>query len=116
MSNVNNVNGAIVIDSSLEKNEMLKKKWESVHKTASAVSNVAKTGLIASLLSPFDFDGPIIEIISASVVALSFLAKKVSENRLKKLDDVDYDFLSEADREDLIYAANMASSARKGRR
>ena len=75
--------GAIVIDSTKEKNEELKKKWSKVNKISETLISISSSGFIISLLSPFDFEGPVIEIVTAAVAAVGFILKKVSESKLE---------------------------------
>ena len=79
--------GAIVIDSTIEKNEELKKKWSKVNEVSKTLTSISSSGFIVSLLSPFDFEGPVIEIVTAAVAAVGFILKKVSESKLDKLEN-----------------------------
>ena len=83
----NKNSGVVVIDSSKEKNEKLKKKWSTINEISSGLTNISTSGFIVSLLSPFEFDGPIIEIVTAVLAALGFVMKKISESKLKKIDN-----------------------------
>ena len=91
--------GAIVIDSTKEKNEELKKKWSKVNKVSETLTSISSSGFIISLLSPFDFEGPVIEIVTAAVAAVGFILKKVSESKLNKLED---NILDNTDKDTLL--------------
>ena len=84
---VSQTTGAIVIDSDQDKIEKLKKKWTTINKVSSTISGVASSGFVVSLLSPFDFDGPIVEIVTAVVALVGFLGKMISKYRLEQLKD-----------------------------
>ena len=91
--------GAIVIDSTKEKNEELKQKWSKINKLSGTLTLISSNGFIISLLSPFDFDGPVIEIVTAAVAAVGFILKKVSESKLDKLED---NILDNTDKDTLL--------------
>ena len=98
--------GAVVIDSSKEKNEQLKKKWTKINKSSSEVSKLASSGFIVSILSPFEFDGPIIEIVTSVVAVVAFITKKVSEHKLNKLSDEQSELIDSDDKETLTTIAS----------
>lgn len=102
--------GVVVIDSSREKNEKLKKKWANVNKASSEVTKLASSGFFVSLLSPFDFDGPIVEIVTAVVAAVGFVLKKVSDFKLSKLDNETKKIIDEADKNTLNTIVNNVST------
>ena len=83
----NKNSGVVVIESSKEKNEKLKKRWTTVNEISNSLTGISTSGFIVSLLSPFDFEGPVIEIITAALAGIGFVMKKVSESKLKKLDN-----------------------------
>ena len=91
--------GAIVIDSTKEKNEELKKKWSKINKVSETLTSISSSGFIISLLSPFDFEGPVIEIVTAATAAVGFILKKVSESKLDKLED---NILDNTDKDTLL--------------
>ena len=68
--------GAIIVDSNKEEIEKLREKWVSINKVSTTVSSLATSGFKVSLLSPFDFEGPVIEIVTAVVAAVGFVGKK----------------------------------------
>lgn len=70
-----------------KKIEKLKKKWTTINNVSTAVSSIAGSGFIVSLLSPFDFDGPIIEIVTAVTALVGFLGKMISKYILEQLKD-----------------------------
>lgn len=79
--------GMIVVESSKEKNEKLRKKWTEIYKTSSEVTKLAGTGFVGSILSPFDFEGPVVEIATAVIAGVAFVTKKVAEYKLDKFAD-----------------------------
>lgn len=83
----NKNSGVIVIDSSKEKNEKLKKRWTTVNEISNVLTGISTSGFVVSLLSPFEFEGPIVEIVTAVLAGVGFIMKKVSESKLKKLDN-----------------------------
>lgn len=84
---VSETTGTIVIDADQEKIEKLKKRWTTVNNVSTAITNVAGTGFVASMLSPFDFDGPVVEIVTAVTALVGFLGKMISKYRLEQLKD-----------------------------
>lgn len=108
--------GIIVFDSSQEKNERLSKKWKGIHKTASNVAGLASTGFVTSLLSPFDFDGPVVEIVTAVVAAVAFVTKKVAEYKLDKFSDESTNVIDMADKETLGAITNNIGAVIGNRR
>jgi len=108
--------GAIVIDSDKEKVEMLKKRWSNVNKVSSTMTSLASSGFVISLLSPFEFDGPVVEIVTAVVAAVGFVMKKVSEVKLNKLDGEEKEIVSEADKSTLLTVTENLGQAVAHRR
>ena len=78
--------GVIIIDSSKEEIERIKTKWQKTENFGKVLSSVATPTLIITLLSPFDFEGPIAEIVSAVALATGFTLKKVANGKLKELE------------------------------
>ena len=77
--------GAVVIDSNAEEIAKLRarmKKGETLFK-------LGKSSLVVTLLSPFDFEGPIAEIISAVIAAVGFTMKKQAEVKINELTNSD---------------------------
>lgn len=108
--------GTIVIDSTKEKNNKLKARWKKIHEGANKVSQISSSGFIVSLLSPFDFDGPIIEIATAVVAGVSFVVKKVAESRLSALNGDKYEKLDSTDRQTIqTMATNIGHSVNRKR-
>lgn len=54
---VNTNTGAIVIDTSREKIDKLKKKWIKINKMSTNMTTIAGSGFLLTLLSPLDFEG-----------------------------------------------------------
>ena len=108
---MNSSNGVIVLDSTKEKNEELIKKWSKINKKSNEITSLASSGFIVSLLSPFDFEGPTLEIITAVVAAVGFIMKKTSEYKLNKLNNTDSKILDEQDRGNLLTIFSNLSKA-----
>ena len=66
------------------KQELAKKEkqYTTLKNVGEALSAFGTPVLIGSLLSPFDFDGPIIEIVSGVVLIAGTIMKKVAQNEL----------------------------------
>ena len=108
--------GIIVIDSTKEKNEKLKNKWSKINKKANELTSLASSGFIISMLSPFDFDGPIIEVVTAAVAAVGFVMKKVSENQLDKLANNSSKLIDDNDKENLLNIFGNLGNAYKSKK
>ena len=101
---MNNKNsGVVVIESSKEKNEKIKKRWSTVNEVSNTLTGISTSGFVVSLLSPFDFEGPVIEIITAALAGIGFVMKKVSQSKLKKLNVKD--LLDDDDKKTLVTVA-----------
>ena len=59
-----------------------------VNKIGTAMTTVASPTLVASLISPFDIDGPLIEIISGVVLVIGTLMKKFSADELEEIEAI----------------------------
>lgn len=84
---MNNEKVGIVIDSTPEKTEQLKKRWSNVKNLSNVGSGIFATGFIGSVLSPFDIEGPTVEIITAAGTLTCYVLGKIAENKLKELDE-----------------------------
>ena len=96
----NKNSGVVVIESSKEKNEKLKKRWTTVNEISNSLTGISTSGFVVSLLSPFDFEGPVIEMITAALAGIGFVMKKVSESKLEKLNIKD--LLDDVDKKTLV--------------
>ena len=103
--------GAIVIDSTEEKNAKLREKWSKINNVSSKLTTLSTSGFIISLLSPFDFEGPVAEIVTAVVAAVGFVMKKVSEHKLDKLGVSKGEFLDTEDKDALLTVTGNIGNA-----
>ena len=78
---MNNKKG-IVLESSNEEIEKLSRKWEKWEnrkKLGERLLKIGSSGFIVTLLSPFDFEGPLAEIATAVLAGTGFALKEFSE-------------------------------------
>ena len=71
--------------------EELKKKektFTTVNKVGNLLTKIGSPVFVGSLVSPFDIDGPTIEIISGIVLVIGTLMKKISADELEKLEAI----------------------------
>ena len=80
-------NGGIIIDMDIEKIEELKKKWKNVNKISSKMLDVSKVSFWISLLSPFDFDGPLIELMAGVISLVSLYLVKLSDKKIIEIEE-----------------------------
>ena len=78
-------NGTIIIESTKEKNEELKQKWQKINSISSKFLDAASISFWITLLSPFDLEGPLIEVVAAVVSAISLYLVKKSDKKLEEL-------------------------------
>ena len=88
---VENKKVGVVIDSTPEEIEALKEKWTTINNIAKKGESIMNSGLILSLLSPLDFEGPIIEIVTAVGTVACHSLNKFSQYKLDKLTQQDAD-------------------------
>lgn len=88
----NDLPETLVISESKENTEKIKSALEKkeefyvkLNKTGNVLTTVGKPVLIGSLLSPFDFEGPIIEIASAVTLSIGIIIKTIAKNELKEI-------------------------------
>jgi len=74
--------GTIVLDSIPDKNEKLREKWTNINNIAKVAGGLSSGGFVISLLSPFDIEGPLVEIITAVFAAGAFAVEKYSSNKI----------------------------------
>ena len=80
-------NGSAVIDSNPEEIAKLTKKWQKMQKTGERLYKFGTSGFVITLLSPFDFEGPVAEIVAAVVAAVGFGMKTIAKNKLANADE-----------------------------
>lgn len=66
-----------------EKAQTSKTVFECIYEAGDGITKVGSKVLIISLLSPFDFEGPVIEIVSAVTTGIGLLAKIVGKTGIK---------------------------------
>ena len=114
---MNNQNsGVLVIDADKEKIEKLKKRWSTVNKVSNVALTLSSSGFIVSLLSPFDFEGPVIEIVTAVLAGVGLVMKKVSEVKLNKLEGQAGEMVDNDDKKTLINITENIGHAISSRR
>ena len=80
-------NGGIIIDTDKEKIDVLRKKWKNINKISSKMLDASTVSFWITLLSPFDFDGPLIELISGVISIVSLYLVKISDKNLKEIEN-----------------------------
>ena len=66
-----------------EKAQTSKTVFECIYEAGDGITKVASKALIISSLSPFDFEGPVIEIVSAVATGIGLLTKIVGKTGIK---------------------------------
>ena len=77
---------AIVMDSNREEITDLSQKWQDKKRLGERIMKIGGSGFIISLLSPFDFDGPIVEIVTAVITAVGYGIKEFSEYKIDNIE------------------------------
>lgn len=106
--------GVIVMDASLEKIEKIKKRWKVVKNIGSILSKISTGGFIVSCLSPFDFEGPVVEIVTAVVAGVGFTLKCVAESKLGEFETKNQLDQTEQDALETV-SQNISAAVSKGR-
>lgn len=72
------------------KEELIKKEktFTTMNKVGNLLTQIGSPVFVGSLVSPFDIEGPTIEIISAVVLVVGTLMKKISLDELEKLEAI----------------------------
>ena len=72
------------------KEELAKKEknFQTMQKIGNVLTKIGSPVLVGSLVSPFDIEGPTVEIISAVVLVVGTIMKKVSKDELEKLEAI----------------------------
>jgi hypothetical protein len=70
-------------------------KYEKINDIGIILTNVATPGLAASLLSPFDIEGPIVEVICGIALIAGITMKSIAKNRLDRINAIKTDGTSE---------------------
>ncbi len=77
---------AVILDSNKEEITKLKRKWTTVKNIGDGILAFGTAGLVGSILSPFDFEGPVVEIVTGALAVGGFTLKKIGENRLAEIE------------------------------
>ncbi len=93
--------GAVIIDSNEEEIQRLTEKWKKVEKKAKKLINFGTSGAVITILSPFDFEGPVAEIVTTVIAAVGFIMKNVARNKLEELQNIESTGLSSKDTDEL---------------
>lgn len=69
--------------SEIEKAMKKEKRLKSLNKVGNTFTIIASPSLVASILSPFDFEGPIIEIVCAAALVVGVIMKSIARKGLQ---------------------------------
>ncbi len=64
----------------------LKEKIVKVNKSGKILSSISTVTFVGTLLSPFDFEGPIAEIASAILVATGSITVVITKNKINNIE------------------------------
>ncbi len=76
------------------------KKWKRIRNIGDGILKFGGAGFIGSVLSPFDFEGPIIELVTGIVAIIGFILKKTGESHLEDIEGVSSEW-NEKDKKEL---------------
>ena len=82
----------------IEKKEI--KKWKRLKNIGEGILAFGSAGFVGSVLSPFDFEGPVIEILTGLLAIGGFIAKKSGESHLEEIEGTSASW-NDKDREEL---------------
>ena len=71
-----------------EKLARKEKTCRTINKVGTVLTTIGSPALVASLISPFDFEGPVVEIISGIVLVAGTLMKKFSGDELEEIEAI----------------------------
>ena len=91
------------------------KKWKRIRNIGDGILKFGGAGFIGSVLSPFDFEGPIIEIVTAIVTVIGFILKKTGESHLEDIEGINSKW-NEADKKELNDIKNTIEETTKKRK
>ena len=77
----------IVLESSKEEIEQLTKKWKKRKNLGERLLKLGRNGFIVTVLSPFDFEGPVAEILTATIATVGYGLKELSEYNLDNIQE-----------------------------
>lgn len=64
------------------------KRCRTINKVGTVLTTIGSPVLVGSLISPFDFEGPVVEIISGIVLVAGTLMKKFSGDELEEIEAI----------------------------
>lgn len=64
------------------------KTCRTINKVGTVLTTISSPALVASLVSPFDIEGPLVEIISGVVLVIGTLMKKFSGDELEEIEAI----------------------------
>lgn len=72
------------------KEELQKKEktCRTINKVGTVLTTIGSPVLVGSLVSPFDIEGPLVEIISGIVLVIGTLMKKFSADELEEIESI----------------------------
>ena len=105
----------IIMDSNKDEISRLTKKWKTVKNVGDGILSFGSAGFVGSVLSPFDFEGPVIEIVTAIVAVCGFIVKKIGENKLEEFEGQSAEW-NENDKETLIQIQKNIKDATEERK
>ena len=72
------------------KEELAKKEkhFQTMQNVGNVLTQIGSPVLVGSLVSPFDIEGPTVEIISAVVLIVGTIMKKIAGDELEKLEAI----------------------------
>ena len=109
---------AIIIDSDKEEIAQLMNKWKKVKNVGDGILSFGSAGFVGSVLSPFDFEGPVVEIVTAVITVCGFIVKKIGENKIEELEGRTAEW-SEEDKEilrEILKKMQEAAEERKSKK
>ena len=62
-------------------------KWKKNEKRGKVLFEIGMSGVIITVLSPFDFEGPVAEILTAIIAVIGFTMKTTAKNKLSNYND-----------------------------
>ncbi len=65
------------------------RKYKNMKLVGDILLGIGGTGCVGCVLSPFDFEGPIIEILTGIIAIIGIILKKAGENNLADLHGVE---------------------------
>ncbi len=77
------------------------RKYKDMKLAGDILLGIGGTGFVGSVLSPFDFEGPVVEILTAILALIGLILKKVAENNIADLEGVNRKEWGQDDKKEL---------------